>query len=395
MLKLINRNVISLIQGWLDKHKVIIIYGARQVGKTTISKILISQRGESNCKYFNCEVTASRKVFESNNLLEIINSFDSKKFIVIDEAQKVKNIGSVLKQIHDEYPEIQIIATGSSSFELGNKLSEPLTGRNIRYTVYPLSVGELHQEYGYLDINQKLEFILRFGSYPAVFDKSESEAKELLDTLASDYLYRDILALEEIKKPALLEKLLSALAFQLGNEVNYNELAKLLNTTPPTIERYIDLLEKCFIIYRLKSFSRNSRNELKKGFKVYFWDLGIRNSLIQSYNPLDLRADIGALWENFCVIERIKQIQANRLGGNLYFWRTYLPDKEIDFVEERGGRLLAYEFKWNPKASGNARLPKNFLEMYGSGENEGKVEFKIIDNSNWREWLLDQNNTSS
>ena len=272
MNKLINRSVSTLIQNWLNRHMVIIIYGARQVGKTTISKLLITQHGEENCKYFNCEVNASRKVFENDSLLEIVNSFDGKKFIVIDEAQKVNNIGSVLKQIHDEYPDIQIIATGSSSFELGNKLSEPLTGRNIRYTLYPLSVTELSQFYGYVGMDEKLQSLLRFGSYPAVIDKPESEAKELLDVLSSDYLYRDILSLEDIKKPALLEKLLSALAFQLGNEVNYNELAKLLDTTPPTVERYINLLEKCFIIYRLKSFSRNARNELKKGFKVYYYD---------------------------------------------------------------------------------------------------------------------------
>lgn len=386
--KLIDRAVSNLIKNWLNQHKVMIIYGARQVGKTTISKLLMADHGEDKCKYFNCEVNASRKVFENDSLLEIVNNFDGKKFIVVDEAQKVNNIGSVLKQIYDEYPDIQIIATGSSSFELGNKLSEPLTGRNVRYTIYPLSVKELSQVYGYMGMEEKLESLLRFGSYPAIFDRSESEAKELLDVLSSDYLYRDILALEDIKKPALLEKLLSALAFQLGNEVNFNELAKLLDTTPPTVERYINLLEKCFVIYRLNSFSRNARNELKKGFKVYFYDLGIRNSLIQAYNSIEFRDDIGALWENFCVMERIKQIQANREGGNLYFWRSYLPDKEIDFIEERDGKLFTYEFKWNPKASGNARLPKNFLESYGSGQNEGNVEFQVIDSGNWRNWLL-------
>lgn len=388
MNNLINRSVLTLIKDWLNKNKVIIIYGARQVGKTTISKQLIAEQGEDKCKYFNCEVVANRKVFESDNLLEIVNNFDGKKFIVVDEAQKVKNIGSILKQLHDEYPDIQIIATGSSSFELGNKLNEPLTGRNIKYTVYPLSVKEISQVYGYTQIGEKLESLLRFGSYPGVFDNTDQQCKDLLDVMANDYLYRDVLVLENIKKPALLEKLLSALAFQIGNEVNYNELAKLLGTTPPTVERYVDLLEKSFVIYRLRSFSRNSRNELKKGFKVYFYDLGIRNSLIQAYNPIEFRNDIGALFENFCVMERVKQIQSKKEGGNLYFWRSYLPDKEIDFIEERNGKLFAFEFKWNPKASGNARLPKNFFESYGSGENEGNVEFRVIDNENWRQWLL-------
>lgn len=384
---MLNRSVFNLVQNWIGKNKVIIIYGARQVGKTTLSKLLIKNEGEGNSLYFNCEDWDKREVLESKNLIKIINNFDGKKFVVIDEAQKVNDIGSILKLIHDEYPNIQIIATGSSSFELGNKISEPLTGRNMKFTLYPISVKEMLQTFQYSEMNQKIESLLRFGSYPEVFDKSESEARESLVSLANDYLYKDVLALEDIKKPALLGKLLKALALQLGNEVNYHELAKLLDTSSETIERYIDLLEKCFIIYRLYSFSRNLRNELKKSFKVYFYDLGIRNSLISDFNKLENRQDVGALFENFCITERIKQMQANREFGNLYFWRSYLPNKEIDFIEERDGKLFAYEFKWNPKASGNARLPKNFLEAYGSNANSGKVEFRVIDSSSWLEWL--------
>lgn len=384
---MLNRSVFNLVQNWIGKNKVIIIYGARQVGKTTLSKLLIKNEGEGNSLYFNCEDWDKREVLESKNLIKIINNFDGKKFVVIDEAQKVNDIGSILKLIHDEYPNIQIIATGSSSFELGNKISEPLTGRNMKFTLYPISVKEMLQTFQYSEMNQKIESLLRFGSYPEVFDKSESEARESLVSLANDYLYKDVLALEDIKKPALLGKLLKALALQLGNEVNYHELAKLLDTSSETIERYIDLLEKCFIIYRLYSFSRNLRNELKKSFKVYFYDLGIRNSLISDFNKLENRQDVGALFENFCITERIKQMQANREFGNLYFWRSYLPNKEIDFIEERDGKLFAYEFKWNPKASGNARLPKNFLEAYGSNANSCKVEFRVIDSSSWLEWL--------
>ena len=218
--KLIHRTVLELVQNWLFKNKVIIIYGARQTGKTTICKNLIEKIGLESCKYFNCETIANRKIFENESLTEIINNFDGKKIAVIDEAQKVANIGSVLKQINDEYPEIQIIATGSSSFEPGNKLSEPLTGRSIKYTVYPLSVRELSSAFGFSELDQSLEEILRFGLYPGVFGKNLMEKKELLDILASDYLYKDVLNLEGIKKPALLEKILLALAFQIGSEVS-------------------------------------------------------------------------------------------------------------------------------------------------------------------------------
>jgi predicted AAA+ superfamily ATPase len=227
--------------------------------------------------------------------------------------------------------------------------------------------------------------------YPEIVELNQTDARERLELLAGDYLYRDILAFENLKKPELLTKLLKALAFQLGNEVTYRELAKLLNTSVETIERYITLLEQSFIIFRLHSFSRNLRNELKSGFKVYFWDLGIRNSLISSFNALENRMDIGALWENFCIVEKIKQNQALKKYGNMYFWRTYLPDKEIDLVIEKDGKLFAYEFKWNPKASGNARLPQNFLEAYSQGldekGNSKNVEFRVIDSKNWLEWV--------
>jgi uncharacterized protein len=388
---MINRSILPHIKSWLDKHKVIIIYGARQVGKTTLSKALIQDQGEENCTYLSCERVSVRETLESQNLEEIIKSFQGKKFVVLDEAQLVNDIGRILKIIHDEHPDIQLVATGSSSFDLNNKLNEPLTGRNAKYVLYPFSIKELSQNLQYSEIRDKLNNILRFGTYPDVYDKPELESIEKLDFLSGDYLYKDLLALDNIKKPALLKNLLKALALQLGNEVNFHEIAKLLGTSSETVERYIDLLEKSFVIFRLYSFSRNLRNELKRGFKVYFYDLGIRNGIISDYKKVENRSDIGGLFENFCVLERLKQIQANREHGNLYFWRSYLPDKEIDFIEERDGKLYTYEFKWNPKASGNARLPKNFLESYGGGLDENgnskNIEFKVVDSDNWWNWL--------
>lgn len=389
-----NRTVLELIKERLSWKKVVIIYGARQTGKTTLCKELIKFKGEENCIYLNCERASIKETLEKQNILEIIRMFQGKKFVVLDEAQVVTDIGRVLKIIYDTYPEYQLIATGSSAFDLNNRLSEPLTGRNIKYHLYPLSFKEMSNNLGtyqQAEMFDMLNDMIRFGAYPDIVGKPEAEAIEKLDYLAGDYLYKDILALDNLKKPALLRDLLKALALQVGSEVNFHELAKLLNATSDTIYRYIDLLEKSFIIFKLDSFSRNMRNELKKGFKVYFYDLGIRNGLLGDYKKVENRSDIGGLFENFCILERKKQIQANSEYGNSYFWRTYNPDKEIDYIEERDGSLHTIEFKWNPKASGNARLPKNFLDSYGQGiDDDGKsknITFKVIDNSNWWQWL--------
>ncbi len=380
----------SFIENWLFKNKIIIVYGARQVGKTTLTKALV-EKYSSTSTYFNCESLPVKEMLESYNLETIKSFFGNYKLIVLDEAQKIKNIGNILKLIIDTYPEIQIIATGSSSFELGNKVSEPLTGRNFKLTLYPISIQELSQVYDVVYIQEKLEHYLRFGMYPEVVEANEYDARERLELLAGDYLYRDILSFETLKKPELLIQLLKALALQVSREVTYRELAKLLDTSSETIQKYISLLEQSFIVFKLHSFSRKLRNELKSGFKVYFYDLGIRNSLISNFNTLENRTDKGALWENFCIIEKMKQMQVQREYGNLYFWRTYAPDKEIDLIIEKDGQLFIYEFKWNPKASGNARLPKNFFEAYtkGSGaqDTSKNVEFKVIDSQNWWQWL--------
>jgi predicted AAA+ superfamily ATPase len=314
-----------------------------------------------NSKYVNCDLHQNRFALETTNS-EILKGFiGNNELLVFDEAQQIRDIGRILKIINDTFPEVKIIATGSSGFELGNKLMEPLTGRSRVYQLYPFSVEELINYHDVITVGAQIEKILRFGLYPEVYLNSEEEAIEELNNIASNYLYKDILQFENIKKSDLLVNLLRALALQIGSEVSYQELSKLLKTNVHSIKRYIDLLEKAFIIFRLTSFSRNLRNEIAKGQKIFFNDLGIRNSLIQNFNPMAMRTDKGALWENFCILERMKQNQNNRRFVNTYFWRTY-DQKEIDYIEEAGGKLKTFEFKFNPRAKTN--YPKSFMEKY-------------------------------
>lgn len=353
--RIISRKISSQIH----MGKVIVIYGARRVGKTTLSKEILNSFPKS--KYVNCELHQNKVALETTNS-EMLKSFiGSNELLVFDEAQQIQDIGSVLKIINDTFPEVKIIATGSSSFELGNKLMEPLTGRSRVYQLYPFSVEELFNHNDAVTVGAQLEKIMRFGLYPEVYLNSEEDAIEEINNIASNYLYKDILQFENIKKSDLLVNLLRALALQIGSEVSYQELSKLLKTNVHSIQRYIDLLEKAFIIFRLPSFSRNLRNEIAKGQKIFFNDLGIRNSLIQNFNPMLMRSDVGALWENFCILERMKQNQNNRRFVNTYFWRTY-DQKEIDYIEETGGELKAFEFKFNPNAK--SRYPKTFMEKY-------------------------------
>jgi uncharacterized protein len=268
--------------------------------------------------------------------------------LLLDEAQNIKDIGKVLKILADTFNGVQVIATGSSSFELSNKLSEPLTGRSRFYHLYPFSLEELRQSYSLIELDAKINNILRFGLYPEVFGRSEEEATEELQNIASTYLFKDVLQLDNLKRSDLIFKLLKALALQLGNEISYNELARLLGENVHTIKRYIEILEQAFIVFRLPSFSQNLRKELGKRNKIYFFDVGIRNAIINNFSPIDSRNDVGALWENFCIVERIKNDHFHRVFKNYYFWRTY-NQKEIDLIEEYNGKLEAFEFKWKPK----------------------------------------------
>jgi len=373
---MIKRLLQKNIEKTLFKGNIIIVYGARQVGKTTLVKQIIENSSKKS-KYLNCEILSIKDHLKYPEPEKLKFFLGDAELIVLDEAQSIENIGLILKVLVDTYPEMQIIATGSSSFDLANKVNEPLTGRSIEFKLYPLSIQEIKESKDLFDVEAKMEKILTLGLYPEVFLLNKEDAIQKIDQISSNYLFKDVLNYEGLKKPSILVKLLKMLALQIGNEVNYNELSKSLNIDVKTVDKYIDLLEKCFIIFRLNAFSRNLRKEISKSFKIYFYDLGIRNSLIQNYNPLEIRSDVGSLWENFCIIERIKKNNYNNIHANYYFWRTY-TQKEIDFIEEKEGRLSAFEIKWNKNIKS---IPKEFLEEYKNSN------FEIINKNNYYKFI--------
>ncbi len=358
-MKIIKRTLQNTIEKWLFKGKILTIFGARQVGKTTLAKTILDKFGDKK-DYFNCDFLSIRESFEQQNPDYLKRIIGNSKIIVIDEAQRVKNIGLILKILNDTFPETQIIATGSSSFELANKINEPLTGRALEFILYPFSLNELQSIFTFPQLQNQLEFFLRFGSYPEIVDKSEQDAIILLDNLTGKYLYKDIFEFEQIRKSDKLVKLLQLLSFQVGNQVSIHELSTQLGINRETVERYIDLLEKAFVIFRLKPFSRNLRKELTKKEKIYFFDLGIRNSLIRQFQPLEFRSDKGALFENFCILERRKYLQKMQLSKNHYFWRTH-DRKEIDLIEEHNNQLHCFEFKYGNQ---KYKIPAEFLKTY-------------------------------
>jgi len=372
---MINRILQKTVEKELFKGKLIVIYGARQVGKTTLVKqILEKYKGN----YFNCETLSTQDALSKPEPRLIKDFLGDARVIVLDEAQKINDIGTILKILIDAYPEMQIIATGSSSFDLANKINEPLTGRARIFTLYPFSLGEIKGDKGLIEVEPIIEKSMIFGLYPEIFLSDREKAVNDLEGLVSSYLFKDVLSFEKIKKSGIVVKLLQLLALQIGNEVSYTELSKKLGVSRPTIETYIDILEQCFIIFKINSFSRNLRSELSKSIKIYFYDLGIRNALIRNFNPLDIRGDVGALWENFCIAERMKYNHYNNNYVNRFFWRTY-TQKEIDYIEEKEGKLLTYEFKWNKN---KAKIPFQFLETYKNSE------FKVVTKDNYFEFLL-------
>jgi len=360
-MKLFKRKYLATIKNWLELNKVIIIYGARQVGKSTLLTLL--QETEKNMLILSCEQLVVAEALESKNLNRIKLLFDSAEIVALDEAQSINDIGLILKLIHDDKSFKQkIIATGSSSFDLSNKITEPLTGRNIKIQVYPYSIDELFENQSATEVFNELDSLLIYGMYPEIFNLEEDKKAFFLQNLSSDYLYQDVLQHERLKNSHDILKLLKALALQIGSEVSYNELGNTLGLASKTVEKYIDLLQKNFILVQLNSYSKNIRNELKKSKKIYFIDLGLRNALISNFNTLDNRMDIGMLWENFCVIERIKANAQKERVRNLYFWRTY-DQAEIDLIEEYDGALDIYEFKYNPKKK-KIKFPKSFVAAY-------------------------------
>lgn len=372
------RELYPVILDQCFKGKAIILLGARQVGKTTLLRQVI-QTAQTKVQYLNCDEPQVVEALTNRNLRELVLLVGKAKYIVIDEAQKVNNIGLTLKLIVDNIPDVQVIATGSSAFELRNRLNEPLTGRKFEYQMYPISTNEIYQSSGYVDVKRLLETRLIYGSYPEVLSNLDN-AQSLLLSLSDSYLYKDILTMDSMRKPDVLNKLLQALAFQIGSEVSYNELAQTIGTDSKTVEKYIDLLEKCFIIFRLNGLSRNLRNELKKAKKIYFCDNGVRNAVIQQFAPVALRNDMGQLWENFFISERIKRNHYLEHHCNIYFWRT-TSQQEIDYIEESDGQMSAFEMKWNPKKA-TVKLPEAFLKAYSVKQTA------VVTTENYLDWLI-------
>lgn len=329
------------------KGKAIIIVGARQTGKTTLSLKIVD---EFRTKKFNCDNPTDRDLL-SNRDLEFLKSLvGDAKVVLIDEGQKVENLGQTLKLLVDHYKkEKQIIVTGSSSFNILDKTEEPLTGRKFVFNLFPLSIEEIYPDKDVSLIMKELETYLVYGSYPEVQVKTRMEEKqEVIHEISESYLYKDVFEFQKIKKSTTLDNLLRALALQIGGEVSYTELSNIVGIDKKTVENYIDILEKNYIIFRLYPYAQNKRKVISKLKKVYFWDLGIRNSIINNFNFLNFRNDVGALWENFCILERLKYQSYHKIYSNNYFWRTY-EGAEMDLIEEREGKLYAYEFKWSDK----------------------------------------------
>ncbi|OGI33171.1 MAG: ATPase [Candidatus Moranbacteria bacterium RIFOXYA12_FULL_35_19] len=355
---MIKRKIQDSVEKALFKGKIVIIYGARQVGKTTLVKE-IQKKYLAESIYLNCDEPDIREAFSDKTSTEIKAYLGKAKIVILDEAQRIKNIGLTLKLMADNFPEIQIIATGSSSFDLSSKIAEPLTGRKNEFFLYPFSYSELKAIYSELELNRLLEQRIIFGMYPEVIEGGK-EAQKNLKSLAKSYLYKDILEFQGIRNSEAIEKLLQALALQIGDEVSYNELAQTVGIDKNTVANYIQILEKAFIIFRLNPYSRNLRSELKELRKIYFFDTGVRNAIINNINPLNLRQDVGALWENFLISERLKFNSNNGLDCNAYFWRTK-EGKEIDYLEDAGGKLRGFEIKWKKD---KFKIPEIFLKTY-------------------------------
>lgn len=356
---MIVRDLNSVIRSKLFKGKAIILTGARQVGKTTLLKQLVKETGLSSI-FLNCDEVEVRNALQNASVERLKSIIGSHKIIFIDEAQRVESIGITLKIIVDNFTDVQLLVTGSSTLELATGIKEPLTGRKFEYHLFPFSLAELANHHNLITEEQALEKRLIFGSYPDAINHP-GEEKELLLNLTNSYLFKDILSLTNIRKPLQLEKLIQALALQVGNEVSYHELGQLIETDKQTVEKYIDLLEQCFVIFRLPAYSKNLRNEIKKSKKIYFYDNGVRNAVIQNFNALALRQDTGALFENYIIAEHIKKSNNNRQFAKYYFWRSF-QQQEIDLIEEIDGKTNVIEIKWNENKK--VKFPTTFTDAY-------------------------------
>jgi predicted AAA+ superfamily ATPase len=356
---MIQRTIKKTIQDHLGKGKIIILYGARRVGKTTLAKEIASEHGDWS--YLSCDEPNVRDSLTNKTSAELKSFIGESQLVVIDEAQRVHNIGITLKLLIDTYPDLRIIATGSSSFDLANKIREPLTGRAFTFHLYPFSLAELAVHYPRTDLDALIPDRVLYGMYPAIAMANHDTARSELRSISADYLYRDLLAYDGIRKPELLEKLIRLLAMQTGSLVSYTELGDTLRVSRQTVESYVRILEQAFIIFTVTPFSRNLRSELSKKRKIYFYDTGIRNALLDNLSSLELRTDIGPLWENFVIAERLKLLNNSGQYPHMNFWRTH-DGQEIDLVEVEGERVRAFEIKWqNPR---QYHSPRKWNEAY-------------------------------
>lgn len=375
---MIARAQLEYAKNRLFKGKALLIFGPRQVGKSTFVLQLLQEYHNKKTLTLNGDDDDTIELLSKPNATKLKNIIGNHDILYIDEAQRIRNIGIVFKIIVDQIQNVQVIATGSSAFELANQTGEPLTGRKYEMMLLPLSFGELTNEYGLLEERRQLEKRLIYGSYPEIVTKPEF-AEEHIKLLSESYLYKDLFRLEQISKPILLEKILKALALQVGNEVNFNELSQIVKADNKTVEKYIELLEKTFVIFRLAAFSGNVRNEIKKSRKIYFYDNGVLNAVTGNFLPLHKRSDVGNLWENYIISERIKYLNQHQNPAKSFFWRT-TQQQEIDYIEEIGNELLAVEIKWNQKSK--LKLPVTFLKAYQN------IKEMLITPDNYDEWLL-------
>lgn len=374
---MIERMSAGKIRAAANSRKIVILLGARQVGKTTLLKSLFDS---DSILWLNGDELDVQNLFETLSAQRFKVYLGTKKIVVIDEAQRISNIGLRLKVLADSLPDLQIFATGSSSFDFANNVNEPLTGRKRELHLFPLSFEELVNHSDLLTEKRMIPHRLVFGSYPEVVTSQGNEI-EVLKELSQSYLYKDILTFEKIRRSDRLVKLLQALAWQIGSQVSYNELAQTCSMDAKTVEHYINILEQAFIVFRLGTFSRNLRNELKNSRKVYFYDNGIRNAIIANFSPIENRNDAGALWENYVISERIKKLSYDGSFTNSWFWRTK-EQQEVDYIEEKDGNFCAYDFKWSDISAKKARLPLTFSRSYP------EASFSVISPQNVEDFLL-------
>lgn len=360
----IERYASEKITPWLNRHKAILVIGARQVGKTTMLKNMFSNT--SDILWLNADENTTREKLAQQDLKSLKHIVGNYKVLVIDEVQRIANAGLLLKLLVDNFKDLKVIATGSSSLDISESVFEPLTGRHINFHLYPFSMAELYAGKSPFEIEQQIPFHLVYGCYPDICNNQEI-AETLLKNLTNQYLYKDVLIWKDIRRPELLDKLLKLLSFQVGSEVSLHELGNQLQVKSETVENYINLLEKSFVIFRLNAYSTNARKEVTKMSKIYFWDNGVRNAVIGNYSNLGIRNDVGQLWENFMISERMKMNSTMDLPIKSYFWRNY-NQSEVDYVEEENGKLHAFEMKWNTRKKNT--VSKAFLNMYTTAKTD-------------------------